>query len=252
MIATPIKTHSITTVDASILDVLDRYVPKLEEKTVVAITSKIISICEGSVAPVGGEKSKEALVEQEADYFLPKDFNTYGFHFTIKNNTMISSAGIDQSNGHGNHILWPRDPQKSANEIREYLSKKWGLKSLGVVIVDSKTVPLRRGTVGTTLAHSGFLAINDYRGTKDLFDYTMRVSQANVAEGLGATAVMMMGEGTESTPIVLMYEIANVVFQDRNPSKQELADISISLEEDLYAPILQAAPWKKGTLPNKK
>ena len=83
------------------------------------------------------------------------------------------------------------------------------------------------------------------RGTKDLFGYTMRVSTANIAEGLGAAAVLAMGEGTESTPIVVMEDLPNVVFQEHNPTNAELEETSISLEDDLYAPILKGAPWER-------
>lgn len=242
---TPIKTHSITSTDSSIASLLDQYIKSISEKSIIAVTSKIVSICEGSIVPLQST-NKETLVEQEADYFLPKNINPYGFHFTIKNNTMIASAGIDVSNGNGYYILWPRNPQKSANDIRQHLCKKHGVKHIGVIIVDSKTIPLRRGTVGTTLSASGFLAIHDYRGTKDLFGYTMRVSTANIAEGLGAAAVLAMGEGTESTPIVVMEDLPNVVFQEHNPTNAELEETSISLEDDLYAPILKGAPWIRG------
>jgi len=241
----PIKTHAITTNDISITDVLDAYITSLPEKAVVAITSKIVSICEGAVVDPA-TTPKETLVEQEADQYLPKELNEYGSHFTITRGTMIASAGIDQSNGDGQYVLWPRDPQRSANEIREHLCKKHKIKKLGIVIVDSKTIPLRWGTVGTTIAHSGFAAVNDYRGTKDLFDYTMKVSKANVAEGLGATAVMVMGEGAESTPIVTMHDTEFVQFQDRNPTQKELDEVKLDLETDLYASILKNAPWEKG------
>lgn len=241
----PIKTHPIIAHGATILQVLDRYVPQVPEKSVIAITSKIVSLCEGSVAAVATH-NKDRLIEGEADYYLPKEFNKYGFHFSITNNTMIASAGIDESNGNGNYVLWPRNPQKSANEIREHLIKKFGLKRIGVIIVDSKTFPLRWGTVGTAIAHSGFEALNDYIGTKDLFDYEMRVAKANVSEGLAASSVLVMGEGAESTPIAIIEDLPFVKFQDRNPTEEELKKLVLTMDEDLYAPILNAVPWKKG------
>jgi dihydrofolate synthase / folylpolyglutamate synthase len=240
-----IKTHSILANTESIHSLLDTYLTSLTEHSIVAITSKIVSLCEGSVVSSEGA-NKEDLVVKESQYYLPKEFNSYGFNFTITRNTMIASAGIDLSNGNGNYVLWPRDPQKSANEIRKHLSSKHRVKHLGVIIVDSKTIPLRWGTVGTSIAHSGFSALNDYRGIKDLFDYEMRVTKANIAEGLAATSVLAMGEGAESTPIVVIEDPPHVVFQDRNPTTQELADLALTLEEDLYAPILKSAPWRKG------
>jgi F420-0:gamma-glutamyl ligase len=242
---TPVKTHAIKDSKDSIFTILDKYIPTLEERTVVAITSKIVSICEGSTVPVGNT-TKEKLIEQEADLYLPLGFNKYGSHFTIKNSTMISSAGIDLSNGNGNYVLWPRDLQKSANDIRTHLSKAHGVKYVGVVIVDSKSLPLRWGVVGTCLAHSGFQTLNDYRGTKDLFNYSMRMTQSNIAESLAACANLAMGEGGESMPIALIQDVPRVHFQSRNPTRKELENMIIPFADDLYYPIISLAPWIKG------
>ena len=242
---TPIKTHRITVKDSDLLKVLDRHLPKLKERSVIAITSKIVSICEGAVVPAS-KANKHVLVKKEADLYLPLASNKYGFHLTIKNGTMIASAGIDESNGNGNYILWPRDSQKTANTIRKYLTHKHKLNDLGVIIVDSKTTPLRWGTVGTTLAYSGFSALNNYVGKKDLFNYRMRVTRSSIYEGLGASTVLAMGEGDESTPIAIVEELPLIRFQRRNPTSEELGSLSISIEDDVFAPILTKAKWLSG------
>lgn len=245
MKVTAIKTHKITTRDTDLYKILDKYLPRLRERSVVAISSKIVSICEGAVVPAD-KLTKDKLVEGEADYFLPKMLNKYGFHITIKNGTIIASAGIDESNGNGNYILWPRNGQKTANAVRSYLSQKYKVKDIGVIIVDSKTVPLRWGTVGTTLAFSGFSALNNYVGSKDLFNYRMRVTRSSIYEGLGAAAVLVMGEGDESTPIAVIDSLSSIKFRRRNPSKNELKSLSISIKDDVFAPILTKVKWRLG------
>ena len=177
----------------------------------------------------------------------PPDVSDYGYHFTITKNTLISSAGIDMSNGNGNYILWPANPQKSANKIREYLVKRFGLKKVGVIITDSSVYPLRYGTLVVPIRHSGFVARNDYRGQPDLFGRPFEVSISSVAGGLAAAAGLVMGEGVEQTPIVVMEDLKFVEFQDRNPTKKELDDFYIPINsDDLFAPFLQNAPWQKG------
>ena len=58
---------------------------------------------------------------------------------------------------------------------------------------------------------------------------------------------MVMGEGVEQTPIVVMEDLKFVEFQDRNPTKKELDDFYIRINsDDLFAPFLQNAPWQKG------
>jgi F420-0:gamma-glutamyl ligase len=48
-----------------------------------------------------------------------------------------------------------------ANEVRAYLGERFSCRQVGVVIIDSKTTPLRWGVTGVAIAHSGFLALND-------------------------------------------------------------------------------------------
>jgi F420-0:gamma-glutamyl ligase len=106
---------------------------------------------------------------------------------------------------------------------------------------------MRRGTNGIMLGYSGFRALNDYVGRPDLFGRPFTVSQADVAGGLAAAAVVQMGEGDEQTPIAILTELPFIQFQDRDPTAEELATVIISLEEDLFAPFLTSVQWSKGT-----
>lgn len=240
-----LRTPRLSSNSGTIYEVLDNALPHLEEGSVIAITSKIISICEGNVVPKT-ETDKQQLVEQHSDLYLSAKLSKYGHQFTITNNTLIPMAGVDESNGEGNYILWPRDAQKSANDIRTYLAEKYELKKIGVLITDSTCQPLRKGTLGIALAHSGFLALRNYIGKPDLFGRPFGVTEANISGGLAATAVLAMGEGAEQTPLCLISDLTSIDFQSRVPTPQELAQISISLEDDLFAQFLKAADWEKG------
>lgn len=259
MIVTPIKTHKITSSDSAIFAVLDKYLSDIPERSVVAVSSKIVSICEGRVVPITehGERSaegvlqskskeKENLIEEEAEWYLPASENPYGVSTTIKHSAIIASAGIDESNGGGYYVLWPEDPQESANKIRAHIAKSKGLKEVGVIITDSKLTPLRWGVTGFGLAHSGFQAINDMVGKSDLFGRTFYITKVNILDGLAASAVYVKGETSEQTPIAVISDIPHIVFQDHNPTKEELAKLKISMEEDIFAPILKKAEWKRG------
>ncbi len=245
MIVTSIKTHKITQEDKDIFAILDKYLPKLEENAVVAVSSKIVAICEGRIVPLD-DKTKDELVEQEAELYLPSSENKYGFSIAVKGNMFVASAGVDESNGNGYYVLWPQDPQASANAIREHLVKKHNLKNLGVVLTDSKTTPLRWGVTGIAVAHSGFAALEDYIGIPDVFGRPMHVTKTNVMDSLAASAVFVMGEGSEQTPLAIVTDVPAVKFQDRNPTHEELDLLKISIDEDLYAPILKKVEWKKG------
>lgn len=240
-----IKTHGVTEKDNDLFAVLDRYVKNIRENSILVVTSKIVSICEGRIVKAGSVE-KQVLVEQEADYYLPPSKQSYDFSLTITDSMLTPMAGIDESNAHGHYVLWPKDVQATANKIRSYMCKRFGVQFAGVIITDSKTMPLRWGTIGTCLAHSGFKALNDYRQTPDIFGRTMRVTQANIAEALAASAVVAMGEGAERTPLAVIESTPFVQFQDRNPTKKELAVLKISPEIDLYSPLLMSVKWKKG------
>lgn len=243
MKVTSLKTKPIVLGD-KLFEILESAIKSLPDGSVVAITSKIISICEGNVVKIG-TKDKNELIKEQAEYYLPPD-DRYNFSLTIKNNIMIASAGIDESNGNGYYILWPKDAQKSANFVRSFIKKKFNVKNIGVIIVDSKTMPLRWGVTGVAIAHSGFSALNDYINTPDIFGRLFRVEKANVADMLASSAVCVMGEGSEQTPIAVIEDVPFVHFQVRNPTEKELGELAISMEDDLCSELLKRAPWRKG------
>jgi len=241
----PIKTHPITTQDDALLAILDRYLTTFQDGAILAITSKIVSVCQGRVVPVG-EADKQDLIEQEADYWLPPEANRYGVSLTIVDHVLIPMAGIDESNAAGHYILWPRDPQRVASQVRAYLSARFSLRQVGVIITDSKTTPLRWGVTGVAIAHSGFLAVNDLIGHPDLFGRPLHMTKVDVADALAAAAVLVMGEADEGTPLAMIGDLPFVAFQARDPTPEELAARWIDMEADLYAPLLQAAGWRRG------
>lgn len=245
MIVRTITTPKITSKSISLLELLDQVVPKLEDGSVIAITSKIVSLCEGSTVPLD-QITKDELLVQESDLYLPPQVSKYGHHFTIVNNTLIAMAGIDESNGDGHYVLWPKDSQSTANAVRKYLKSRFNLERIGVIITDSTSRPMRRGASGITLAHSGFAAVNSYVGTPDIFGRPFGAAHADIAGGLAAAAVLQMGEGTEQTPIAILSDLPFIAFQDRDPNEQELAEAYISLEDDLFAPFLTAVEWNRG------
>ena len=244
MIVVSIKTDKITPQSATLEGILDKHISFFEEKSILAITSKIVSMCEGAVVKTG-VIDKHKLIEREADLFLLPSESKYDVTLTIKRNLLVPSAGIDESNGNGYFILWPPDPQATANWIREYLCKRFRRKHVGVIITDSRTSPLRWGTTGAALAHSGFSALNNYIGKPDIFGRLLQMTKANIADSLAESAVLVMGEGREQTPLAIISDVPFVQFQERNPTDEEINNLKIEIEDDVYAPILTGVKWKK-------
>ncbi len=203
----------------------------VKEKSVLAVTSKIFSLAENRQV---FESDKEKLVHQEADYYLAQSH--YGHHLTIKEGVILSSAGIDQSNSPtGDYLLLPKNPYLSLKNLWQNLKIEWKLKTLGLLMTDSHTTPLRRGVTGVALAHWGFEAVTDCRGDLDLYDRELQVTTVNNNDALSTMAVWMMGEGKEKCPLV-MIENANLKWTNESSSEE----IRIPLEEDLYRVLLES------------
>lgn len=243
----PVKTRKVVPgKDKSLFLLLDEYLPRLKESSVVAITSKVAAICEERFVKVG-KADKYEIIKKEAEYYLPQKLNKYGVMLTIKKGVLAPSAGVDESNAKGNFVLWPKDLQKTANEARAYIRKKQKLKKLGVIITDSRTLPLHWGTSGVSVAYSGFKPMENYIGKKDVFGRKLKVTIANVADAVATAAVLAMGEGAQRTPFAVIEDIARVRFCQGNPTKKELSSFSVNKRKDkLWSPLLLAVKWKKG------
>ena len=69
---TVIKTEKITSKKIPLTGILDHVISAFNERSILVITSKIVSLCEGRVVKIG-ERSKNDLITEEADYFLPTE-----------------------------------------------------------------------------------------------------------------------------------------------------------------------------------
>lgn len=203
----------------------------LKEGDILAVTSKVVSIAENRFVS-REETLKEELVKQEADIYLGAC--KYDCHLTIKQGLLIPSAGIDESNSENDsYILYPKDPFLSAKKIYSFLTEELKLKSLGVILTDSHTTPLRKGVVGAALAYFGFRGVLNQVGTTDLFGRKMKMTHINIADAIATSATLMMGEGGESCPLAIIKYPAEFLELPNNN------EIKISIEEDLYQPILR-------------
>jgi len=229
MKVTAIKTHLFKE-NGDMFSFLDKHLPKLKNKDIVVITSKIVALSEGRFCVIKNKKEKDAIIKSESDFAI----ETKHTWLTIRNGDVLSSAGVDESNGNGKLILLPKDSYKSAHNIRAYLLKKYHLKKLGLVITDSRLLPLRAGAVGISLGYSGFKGIRNYVGKPDLFGKKFKVSKSDIADSLATTAVLVMGEGIERHPLCLISE-APVEFVH----KTNCDELKIDIKEDIYKPLFE-------------
>ncbi|MDO8517996.1 MAG: coenzyme F420-0:L-glutamate ligase [bacterium] len=215
----------------------------LQNGDVLAIASKVVSISEGRCIPVG-TISKDNLVEREASLIV-KEKPKWGSRFTITKGVLIRAAGIDESNGNGHYILWSKNPQESAAQLRRVLMRHYKVKKLGVLVTDSISTPLRRGALGFALAWAGFEPLFDYRRSKDLFGRTIQVEQANLADALAAAAVVVMGEGNEQTPLVVVRGAPEKIWKRRQKG-HGWDSFTVPVNGDLFSPFLNKVKWRRG------
>lgn len=247
MIVTPIKTRVVRVGD-DLEQFLTESISYLPEKSVLVITGKIISLAEKAVAEkkLGTKDEKWELVKQEAEWYTDPTDSNYQLMLTIKDQILAVNAGIDESNSDGTYVLFPKNAYASAEKIWHFLRAHFQVKNLGILIIDSRTFPLKWGIIGTSLAHCGFKALNNKIGDLDLFGKEMQMTQENMTEGLAVAANVVMGEVAECQPLALIEDVPMVQFQAEAPTAEELQALKINIQDDAYAPILLKADWKKG------
>jgi coenzyme F420-0:L-glutamate ligase/coenzyme F420-1:gamma-L-glutamate ligase len=124
-------------------------------------------------------------------------------------------------------LLLPEDPDRSAARIRAGIEAATQ-KKIGVMIIDSHGRAWRMGTVGVAIGLSGLPGLVDLRGGKDLFGYTLRVTQVGAADELAAGASLIMGQAAEGTPAV---HVRGFPFSLRDGS---LGELMRPKKEDLF------------------
>jgi coenzyme F420-0:L-glutamate ligase / coenzyme F420-1:gamma-L-glutamate ligase len=112
-------------------------------------------------------------------------------------------AGVDQSNiEDGMVIFLPPDPMGSAAELREEIRSNTG-KIVGVIITDTCGRSFRRGQTGNAIGWSGFAAIRDFRGDKDLFGHVLKITEEAVVDEIAGFSNFVMGESNNGVPAVV-------------------------------------------------
>jgi coenzyme F420-0:L-glutamate ligase/coenzyme F420-1:gamma-L-glutamate ligase len=150
---------------------------------------------------------------------------------------VTANAGIDLSNaqppdappGSGPWaLLLPRDPDASAEQIRQRLTRPDG-PAIGVVITDSHGRPFRLGTVAVAIGVAGLPPLRDWRGQRDLFGRALETTLTAVADQVAAAAELVAGQADEGRAVV---HVRGLGFAAGTHTATELVR---PLDEDLYA-----------------
>ena len=98
----PIKTR-IFRENEGLVPFITEHIKKLEDGSVLAVTSKIIALSEGRTANVANEKDREALIRFESEWVLKSKHVA----LTMKDGLLMANAGIDDSNAGGQAVVFP-------------------------------------------------------------------------------------------------------------------------------------------------
>ena len=215
-----------------------------ESGDVIVIAQKIISKAENRIVSMSDIKPSEKALEIAAE--IDKDpamvelvLRESNQVIATGNNVLIvedirgfilANAGIDRSNiedSEAKALLLPEDANLSAERIRMALNAHFNL-TLGVVVTDSVGRPFRLGTVGMAIGSAGVEALQNLRGNHDMFGKELMVAEHAIADAIAATAELLMGEGDEAIPLVLIRGLK------QGNSEQTAATILRPEAEDLF------------------
>ena len=117
---------------------------------------------------------------------------------------VCANAGIDESNAaHGLATPIPKDADKSAFEIREFLEKEFG-QEIAVIITDTQGRAFRFGAIGTAIGCSGISPLWERIGEKDLYGRELETTSIATCDELAAAASLIMGQANEALPVVII------------------------------------------------
>lgn len=223
MIVRPVKTRLFKE-NEDLAAFIGEHIQTPKNGSIIAIASKIVALSEGRVAPLAGDT--EGLIKQESEWMR----HVWGtWWLTVRDGTVVVNAGIDESNADGKLVLLPKDSFESAQRLYSSVLQNTRIRNFGVIITDSRIQPARAGVVGVALGYAGFRGVRDYRGTSDLFGRPLAVTQTDVADSLATAATLVMGEGKESQPLVVI-EGAPVEWTDA----VDRNELKIPREQDMF------------------
>lgn len=151
-----------------------------------------------------------------------------------RSGVVLANAGIDRSNvdqsvkgTDTNVLLLPEDSDASCARLQREFQDRAGV-TVGMIINDSLGRAWRNGTVGAAIGAAGVDALMDLNGDPDLFDRPLQSTQVGLADELAATASLVMGQGSEGRPAVLIRGL------ERGHGNGSAADLVRSKDQDLF------------------
>jgi coenzyme F420-0:L-glutamate ligase / coenzyme F420-1:gamma-L-glutamate ligase len=224
---------------------LDRADLVIEPGDILVVAQKIVSKAEGRIvdlrsvepssiahdlADITGKDA--ALIEtvlRESQNVMRAKANVLVVRHTL--GLVMANAGVDRSNvpqpeGGDQVLLLPIDPDHSAETLRTKIAQQIGC-DVGIIISDSFGRAWRNGVVNVAIGTAGIASLVDRRGDADREGRKLLVTEVAHADALAAAAGIVMGEGAEGCPVVLVRGAP--MFQPVNPAASLIRPITLDM-----------------------
>jgi coenzyme F420-0:L-glutamate ligase/coenzyme F420-1:gamma-L-glutamate ligase len=218
---------------------------KVLEGTIFVIAQKIVSKSENryinldTVTPSNQAIELSKKLDKSANFIelVLRESNSI---ISSNNNVLIVehklgfiniNAGIDRSNidqSTNQVLLLPEDPNQSAEDIGNELSILLGIK-VHIIISDSMTRAYRYGITGFAIGSSGINCLLDKKGSSDMYGNTLVTTEIAAGDELAAAASILMGQGDQRKPIVLING-----YKDNTKVTTNAKALGILKKDDLY------------------
>lgn len=200
-----LRANELELVDGDILVVAQKIVSKADGLYVDLDSVEPSDEARALAGKVGKDPRHVEVVLREADEIVK-----VGPHVIVTAHRLgfvMANSGIDESNishdGGSRVLLLPRDPDGSAALLKHRFDAAFDA-NVGVVINDSFGRPWRNGVVGVAIGAAGVPSLVDRIGSSDLFGRTLKVTEIAMADELASAASLLMGQGDEGIPAVLI------------------------------------------------
>ena len=224
-----------------LLSALENLAPQRGD--LLVLTHKVVSKACGLVTPLAEvtpspEAEELAAVSGKdprlAEVILRSCDTTYACDRGIliaerRDGWICCNAGVDASNSGGTDtvVLLPEDCDAQAKAISLALSEALGFP-LPVIICDTHGRALRSGTTGIAVGSWGLEPIRRYTGQQDRNGRVLMTTQEAVADELAGGATLVMGQGSEGIPAVLVRGFAYT------PADTDSTSLQLPRERQLY------------------
>jgi len=191
----------------------------LQAGDILVIAQKIVSKAEGRVVSLA--KVKASAFARDMAGEMDKDprhvevilretkriIRMRGGHLITetRHGFICANSAVDASNAGRQPdlvTLLPEDPDASARRIRERLHQIIGA-DVPVIVTDTFGRPWRMGHVNFAIGVSGLKPIRDYRGTRDMYRRTLRVTEMAVADELASAGELVMNKA-DKVPVAIV------------------------------------------------